>query len=124
MTTDIVNQSLKQWRHTVIQGAGAQDKRSDTNIPLSPEKLDMAAYTFSSHMKEGCALELDPFWGLNNIRQTLLKYRIEEHSACHCASCFKRAENVGFFFHSCQLLLHVYMRIEMTTTQMKLCGFV
>jgi hypothetical protein len=26
-TTDIVNQSLKRWKDTVIQGARAQDKR-------------------------------------------------------------------------------------------------
>jgi hypothetical protein len=45
-TTDIVNQSLKWWKDTVIQGVKAQNKRSDTNIPLSPERLDMAAYTF------------------------------------------------------------------------------
>jgi hypothetical protein len=59
-TTDIVNQSLKQWKDTVIQGARAQDKQPDTNIPLSLEKLDMAAYTFSYPMNKGCALESDP----------------------------------------------------------------
>jgi hypothetical protein len=89
-TTDIVNRSLKQWKDTVIQGARAQDKWPDTNIPLSPERLDMAAYTFSYHMNGGCALESDPFWGHNNILETLLKYRFEENLACHCASCFKK----------------------------------
>ncbi len=64
--TDIVNQSLKRWKDTVIQGARAQDKRPDTNIPVSPERLDMAAYTFSYHMNKGCALESDQFWGHNN----------------------------------------------------------
>jgi hypothetical protein len=42
-TTDIANQSLKRWKDTVIQGARAHDKRPDTNIPLSPKRLDMAA---------------------------------------------------------------------------------
>ncbi len=88
--TDIVNQSLKRWKDTVIQGARAQDKWLDTNIPPSPERLDMAAYTFSYHMNKGCALESDPVWGHNNVCKTLLKYRFEEHSACHCASCFKK----------------------------------
>jgi hypothetical protein len=64
LTTDIVNESLKRWKDTVIQGARAQDKRPDTNIQLSPERLDMAAYTFSYHMNKGCALESDPFWDI------------------------------------------------------------
>jgi hypothetical protein len=97
-TTDIVIQSLKLWKDTVIWGARAQDKWPDTNIPLSPERLDMAAYTFSHHMKGGCALESDSFWEHNNTRKTLLKYRFEEHSACHCASCFKKGCKHRFLF--------------------------
>ena len=50
----------------------------------------MAAYTFLYHMNGGCALESDPFWGNNCIRETLLKYRFEVHSASHSASCFKK----------------------------------
>ncbi len=86
-TTDIVNQSLKIWKGTVIQGIRAQDNRPDTIIPLSPAILDMAAYTFLYHMNGGCALESDPFWENNCICKTLLKYRFEEHSASHSASC-------------------------------------
>jgi hypothetical protein len=96
-TTDIVNHSLKQWKNTVIQGTRAQDKRPDTNIPLSPERLDMAAYTFSYHMNEDRALESDLFWGHKDIRKILLKYRFEEHSAYHCASCFKKGCKCRFF---------------------------
>ena len=94
-----MSQSLKRWKDTVIQeGARAQDKRPDTNISLSPERLDMAAYTFSYHMNGGCALESDPFWGHNNICETLVKYRFEEHPACHCASCFKKGCKCRFLF--------------------------
>jgi hypothetical protein len=93
-TTDIVNQSLKWWKDTIIQGARAQDKLPDTNIPLSPERLDMAAYTFSHDTNKGCALESDPFWGHKDIHKILLKYRFEEHLACHCASCFKKGLRV------------------------------
>jgi hypothetical protein len=89
-TTDIVNQSLKRWKDTVIWGARAQDNRLDTVIPLSPARLDVAAYTYSYHMSGGCALESDPFWSNTCIRETLLKYRSEEHSASHSASCFKK----------------------------------
>jgi hypothetical protein len=98
LTTDIVNQSLKWWKDTVIQGARAQDEWLDTNIPLSPERLDIATYTVSYHMNKGCALESDPFWGHNNIHKTLLKYRFEGHSACHCASCFKKGCKHRFHF--------------------------
>jgi hypothetical protein len=98
-TKDIVNKSLKRWIDTVIQGARAQDKWPDTNIPLSSERLDMAACTFSYHiMNGGCAFESDAFWGHNNICKTLLKYRFEEHSACHCASCFKKGCKCRFLF--------------------------
>jgi hypothetical protein len=79
-TTEIENQSLKRWKDTVIQGARAQDKCPDTTIPLSPIRLDMAAYTFTCHMNGGSALKSDPFWGHNNICKTLLKFRFEEHS--------------------------------------------
>jgi hypothetical protein len=58
----------------------------------------MAAYTFSYHMNKVCALKSDPFWGHNNILKTLLKYRFEEHSACHCASCFKKGCECRFLF--------------------------
>jgi hypothetical protein len=98
LTTDIVNQSLKRWKDTVIQGTRAHDKRPDTNISLSPERFDMAAYTFFYHMNQGCASESDPFGGHNHIHKTLLKYRFGEHSACHCASCFKKGCECRFLF--------------------------
>ncbi len=72
--------------------------KANTEIPLSPERLNMAAYTFSYHMNKGFALEPDPFWGHNDIQKTLLKYRFEEHSACHCALCFKKGYECRFLF--------------------------
>ncbi len=42
-TVDIVNQSLQRLREAIIPGNRAQLNRPDTNIPLSPERLDMAA---------------------------------------------------------------------------------
>jgi hypothetical protein len=54
-TVDIVNRSLQQWRDTINPGNRAQDNRPDMNIPLSPERLDIA-YTFLYHMNGGCAL--------------------------------------------------------------------
>ncbi len=124
-TTDIVNQSLKRWKDTIIQGARAQDKRPDTNILLSPERLDMAAYTFSYHMSEGCALESDPFWGHNDTRKTLLKYRFEKHSVCHCALWFKKSCECRFLFPFMSTpSTYIHEDRGDTTMRMKLCGFV
>ena len=90
-TVDIVNNAFKMWKDTVIPNERMQHNRPDTNIPLTPARLDMAAYTFSYHMNGGCALEKDCFWGNMHVRETLLKHRFEEHSSCHCGSCFKKS---------------------------------
>jgi hypothetical protein len=42
--------------------------------------------------------DLGQIWGHNNTCKTLLKYRFEEHSACHCASCFKKGCDCRFLF--------------------------
>ena len=82
-TVDIVNMSLQRWRDTLNPGKRAQLNRPDTNIPLSKERLDIAAYTTSYHMNGGCASEKDAFWGNSHVREILLKYRFEEHSHRH-----------------------------------------
>ncbi len=46
-TVDIVNNSIKRWRDTDLSNERAKHNRPDTNIPLSPARLDMAAYTFT-----------------------------------------------------------------------------
>ncbi len=61
-TVDIVSQSFQRLRDAIIPGNRSQLNRPNTNIPLSPERLDMAAYTFLYHMNGGCALETDSFW--------------------------------------------------------------
>ncbi len=97
-TSSIINNCLQKWRNTIIPGEQSQHYRPDTIIPLSKERLDMAAYTFSYHMDNGCAVEKDSFWGNKNVRELLLKYRFEEHSACHKASCFKKGCECRFLF--------------------------
>ena len=62
-TIDIVYQSLQTWGDSIITGERAQYFRPDTQIPPSAARLDMAAYTFSYQMDDGCALEKDKFWG-------------------------------------------------------------
>jgi hypothetical protein len=66
-TIDIVNKTLQRWKDCLIPGDGAQYNRPDEMIPLSKERLDMAAYTFLCHMNGGCVLETDPFWGDVNV---------------------------------------------------------
>jgi hypothetical protein len=97
-TVDIVNKSLQRWRDTLNPGNRAQHNRPNTNIQLSPDWLDIAAYTFLYHMNGCCALDKNPFWGNSHVQKTLLKYRFEEHSSCHIASCFKKGCKCGFLF--------------------------
>ncbi len=66
-TVDIVNKSLQRWKDTLNPGKRAQLFKPNTNIQLSPERLDIAAYTFSYHMNGGCALEKDAFWGNSHV---------------------------------------------------------
>jgi hypothetical protein len=89
-TVDIVNQSLQTWRDSIITGERAQYFRMDIQIPPSAARLDMAAYTFSYQMDDGCALEKDKFWGNIHVQETLLKYRFKEHSSHHSSLCFKQ----------------------------------
>jgi hypothetical protein len=97
-TSDIINSCLQNWRDTIIPRNRLQDNRPDMIIPLSKESLDMAAYTFTYHMENGCALEKDQFEGNKHIWELLVKYRFEEHSACHKASCFKKGCECRFLF--------------------------
>ncbi len=89
---------VQLWRDTVIPSNRLQDNRPDTIIPLIKVRLDMAAYTFTYHMENGCALEKDCFGGNKHVWELLLKYRFEEHSACHKASCFKKGCECRFLF--------------------------
>ena len=88
--SDIINQSLQQFKEHLISGERSQDDRPDTIIPLSKERLDLSAYTFLYHMENGCAKEYDPCWGNVNVRELLLKHRFEDHFSSQKASCFKK----------------------------------
>ncbi len=57
-TSDIINHCLQEWKNTIIPGERSQHYRPDTIIPLSRERLDMAAYTLSYHMENGCTFIL------------------------------------------------------------------
>jgi hypothetical protein len=75
-TVDVVNKSLQRWRDTINPGNRAQHNRPNTNIPLSPERLDIAAYTFSYHMNGGCALEKRCFLGKQPCLRNIIEVQI------------------------------------------------
>ncbi len=66
-TIDIVNNALQRCKDCLIPGDRAQHNRPGTMIPLSQERLDMAAYTFFYHTNGGCVIETNPFWGDINV---------------------------------------------------------
>jgi hypothetical protein len=72
-TSDVINSCLQLLRDTVISSNRLQDNRHNTIIPLYKERLDMAAYTFTYHMENGCALEKDCFGGNKHVWELLLK---------------------------------------------------
>jgi hypothetical protein len=118
-TSGIINSCLQKWRDTIIPSNRLQDNRPDMIIPLSKERLDMAAYTFTYHMENGCALEKDQFWGNKHIQELLLNYRFEEHSAFHNASCFKKGCECRFLF---LFMSTTSTWIKVTKMKMKYCG--
>ena len=115
-TTEIIIQSLQRWKDICLPGIRAQDNRPDTKLPISKERLDMAAYLYSYHMNEGCAREFDPYWGMKEIRDILLKYSLKNIQPITLGHVLKKDVSVGFYFHSIHRLIHIYMRIEVTTT--------
>ena len=97
-TVDVVNLALNEWRKTAFRDVQQRERRTDTQIPLSNERLDIAAYTYSYHMDGGCDKNNDPFWGDQRVRKTLLRLRFDEHRDAHCSSCFKKNCECRFFF--------------------------
>jgi hypothetical protein len=71
-------------------GSAHLQTRADTEIPISKHRLDIAAYTYSYNMENGCHPSNDEFWKNEKMRLMLLKLRFEEHSWSHSRSCFKK----------------------------------
>jgi hypothetical protein len=74
-TSDIIINCLK-WRRDIVKLRNRiKDNRPDTIVPLSKERLDMAAYTFTSHMENACVSGTDCFLGNKHVWELLLKHR-------------------------------------------------
>ena len=91
--TDIVNLALESW-HSIAVRKGS---KADVTFPLKSERLDIAAYTYSYHMDDGCCKEKDPFWGNKDVRQTLLRFKFDQHHWRHRPSCFKKCCECRFY---------------------------
>ena len=64
-TVDIANFLLAYWRETILKDEC--ENRYDTTFPLLPERLDIAACTYSYHLGGVCYGENDPFWGNKDV---------------------------------------------------------
>jgi hypothetical protein len=100
---------FKNGKNTIIPGERSQHYIPDTIIPLSRERLDMAAYTISYHMENDCALEKDSSWGNEYFWELLLKLRFEELPITKRLASRKDV-SVDFFSHLYQQPLHTFMR--------------
>ena len=89
---DLIEHSLRHWKDCLYR-----DTRNamgpDTYLPLSDARLDMAAYTYTYHMPDGCnhrTANNDCFWMNQQIRRVLLHRRVNVHEFIHRTSCFKK----------------------------------
>ena len=92
-TTDIINLALESWRNKATQDGSL----AGIKFPLSSERLDIAAYRHSYDMNGGCITLDNAFWGNQDVRDTLLRLRFDEHEWNHRASCFKKGCDCRFF---------------------------
>jgi len=118
-TSDIIDQNLLKIKNNIIQGDRLQHHRPDTNLPLSKERLDMAAYLYSYHMDYGCVKEEDKLWGNETFLEALLKKRFEEHSHHHKPSCFKKGPECRFMFPFPSNAIPTFMKTEVKRMKMK-----
>ena len=91
-TPSLINLALARWKEYAIQGT--TESRPDLTLPISPERLDIAAYTYSYHMDGSCHPLKDPFWANEDIRTALLTLRFDEHSWRHRNACFKKVRDL------------------------------
>jgi hypothetical protein len=118
LSTVVFNSCFQQWRDTIIPSNRLQDNRPGTIIPLSKERLDMAAYTFMYHMENGSALEKNNFGVIHIFRNSCSNIGLKNiHPVTrHLAS--RKDVSVDSFSHLCQLPLHTFMRIKVTKMKM------
>jgi hypothetical protein len=121
-TSNIINHCLQGWRNTIIPGEQSQHYRPDTIIPLSKERLDTAAYTFSYHMENGCAVKKTHFGGIKMFGNSCLNLGLKNILPITKDLASRKDVSVDFFSHLCQQHLRTFMRIKVTTMKKKFYG--
>ncbi len=121
-TSNIINHCLQEWRNTIVPGERSQHYRPNTIIPLSKERLDMAAYTFSITWKMIVLSKKTHFRGIkmfvNSCSNLSLKNILPITK--HLAS--KKDVSVNFFSYLYRQHLRTFMRIKVTTMKKKFYG--
>lgn len=101
-TIDIVNSALAYFRDNILRDK--VKNRPDITVPLSPERLDIAAFTYTYHFNEGVCYKVeDPFWGNKDVRTMLLRLRFDEHASSHRRSCFKKVSATYYYISWIQM---------------------
>ena len=92
-TQDVVNLSLEHW----LEDAQHKGTKFTEGLPLTPERLDIAALRHSYDTKDGCVKLDDHFWANKDVRDVLLRFKFDEHDWKHRSSCFKKGCDCRFF---------------------------
>ena len=63
------NLVLADWKTKILKGK--VDMLLDISLPISSQRLNIAAFTYLYHLEGGCYLEKHLFWGNKDIRTIL-----------------------------------------------------
>ena len=85
--------SLEHW----LEDAQHKGTKFTEGLPLTPERLDIAALRHSYDTKDGCVKLDDHFWANKDVRDVLLRLKFDEHDWKHRSSCFKKGCDCRFF---------------------------
>jgi len=93
-TVDIINMALDYWKGTVDTTETRSNIPNTIEEAISSRRLDIAAYTYSYQMENGCSPIDDPFWSDISVRKAFLAQRFDEHAWHHRNSCFKKVRKL------------------------------
>ncbi len=101
-TSDIINSCFQQLFSTVERHYHSKQQvtRQQARYNYSTFQREVRYGSIHIHVSHGkwLCFRKEQFWGNTHIQELLLKYRFEEHSPCHKASCFKKGCECRFLF--------------------------
>ena len=74
LTQDVVNLSLENW----LEDAHQMGTKYTGGLPLTAERLDIAALRHSYDTKGGCVKLNDHFWANKDVRDVLLHLKFDK----------------------------------------------